>query len=121
MADMLALGWNDRDKPGDISIWMINPPREYSRLRGHQQGVKALAFTPDNRALISSSGAGLTQYAGEIKVWDLASLQERATVVRLPKPIWAIALSADGHTLAGVTGDNTVSIWQAPLDRDSSP
>lgn len=81
----------------------------------------SLAFTPDNRALISSSGAGLTHYAGEIKVWDLASLQEQATIVRLTKPIWATALSADGHTLAGVTGDNTVSIWQAPVERDRPP
>jgi WD40 repeat protein len=111
--DALAVGWADRDKPGDISVWELNPLRERGRLRGHRQMVTSLAFTADGRALISSSGAGLTHYAGEIKIWDMASMQERATIAQLSKPILAIALSSNGRTLAGVTGDQDVLIWQA--------
>lgn len=118
---LLAVGWADRDKAGDISIWDLETFRETGRLRGHQEMVTSLAFTPDGHALISSSGAGLTHYAGEIKVWDLLSLAERVTIARLAKPVWSIALSADGQTLAAVTGDQQVSIWQAPMGIRDSP
>jgi WD40 repeat protein len=111
--DVLAAGWSDRDKTGDISVWDLDPVRERRRLRGHLNMVMSLAFSPDGRTLVSSSGAGVTHYAGEIRVWDLVSMQERATLARLSTPIWEIAMSADGGTLAGVTGDERVTIWRS--------
>jgi len=117
--DMLAVGWSDRDKTGDISVWDLDPVRERGRLRGHLNMVMSLAFSADGRTLVSSSGAGVTHTAGEIRIWDVASMQERATLARLPRPIWQIALSADGRTLAGVTGDQSVSIWRAAAPADS--
>ncbi len=114
--DVLAVGWGDRDKPGNISVWNFNPPRLRGVLRGHQHMVMSIAFTPDEKALITSSGAGVTHYAGEIKIWDLSSMQERATLAQLPTPIWSVALSADGRTLAAVTGDQNLSVWQAATE-----
>ena len=116
--DTLVVGWADHNKPGDISLWDLNPLQYRGRIRGNYMAISSLVFTPDGRSLISTSGIGLTENAGEIKVWDLALMQERATLAQLPTSILHAALSADGHTLAAVTSENSLYVWRAATERD---
>ena len=61
-----------------------------------------MIWSADDKTVIASSTRGVGDYKkkGDVKLWDVASRKERAT---LPGPfggIVAMALSADGKTLA---------------------
>ncbi len=74
-------------------------------LRGHEEDVHAVAFTPDGTTLVSA-GDDAT-----IRFWDVAD----RTVLRVldghQAQIPAIALSHDGQVLASASRDDTVRLW----------
>lgn len=92
---------------GQIFLWDVSDPTRIERkavLKGHTQGVWAVAFTPDGRTLISAS---LDQ---EIKFWDVATAKELRTLKGHKSRILGMALSSDGKRL--LTGDpDEVKIW----------
>ena len=53
-----------------IRIWDVQTGYLVERLRGHGRSVKSVAFTPDDRGLISGS------YDGKVKRWDLTPFLE---------------------------------------------
>src|SRR4051794_34042696 len=51
----------------------------------HRWPVISLAISPDGKTLVTgtegrSSGMGIQHYQGEVRVWDLATGQERAAI-----------------------------------------
>jgi WD40 repeat protein len=88
-------------------------------------GSDAVAFSPDERLLASAS----PNPSFLVRVWDVATGQERHT---LPGHSWGIlevAFSPDGRTLASAGGDSSVRLWdpetggavKAPLLRHFGP
>jgi WD40 repeat protein len=100
--------------------------------------VRALAFTPDGRTLLTSSADQPAEAAlypsfliknyrrdvkgntGEsVRLWDMASGRQRAT---LPLPAWvrlfSMALSPDGKTAAAGCSGGLVRLWDVPTARE---
>ena len=48
-----------------MKLWDARTGRPLASLGGHEWGVKALAFTPDGRSLISGGDAG------RLRAWDV--------------------------------------------------
>src|SRR5262249_42335014 len=70
-------------------------------------GSDAVAFSPDERLL--ASGSPNPSYL--VRVWHVATGQERHT---LPGHSWGIldlAFSPDGRTLASASADSSVRLW----------
>src|SRR5205807_154106 len=77
---------------------------------GHQNNVNALAFTPDSRFLISASGGAIISVRDElipdvsldntIRIWDVQTGREIRKIEAHPLPIFAMAISPDGKTVA---------------------
>jgi WD40 repeat protein len=62
-------------------------------LQGHRRDVRAVAYTPDGR-LVSGGGADQT-----LRLWDV-STGECVEKLRMPGPVYAVAASPDGKTIA---------------------
>lgn len=84
-------------------------------LKGHNREVNAAAFSPDGKTIASGSNDG------SIKLWrsqdgtelmTLDGLTDRGWLRRLlfTSPIYAVAFSPDGQTIAG--GTNGIKLWQ---------
>ncbi len=109
----------DRKWAGEIKLWDIASGRERITLRG-QKGAAFVAFSPDGRTLASGGYYPDTDnldnneknVVSEIRLWDIASGEERATFKeRLESVVYsAFAISPDGKLLAMGT-DEGVKIW----------
>jgi WD40 repeat protein len=60
--------------------------------------VIAVAFAPDGATLASA------EFRGAVKLWDLATLTERATLEMSGKEISTVAFAPDGRMLAVAVG-----------------
>jgi WD40 repeat protein len=96
---------------GTVRIWELANGLESMVLRGHtrkpeEKQVEAyhVAFSLDGKRLATCSGNWNTEAAGEVKVWDLASGKELASLGGYPAPIWSVSFRADGRRLATATG-----------------
>jgi WD40 repeat protein len=63
-------------------------------LRGHQDAVSCLAFTPDGKTVISGSRDGT------VRLWDVAKGSERKRLSTPGYLVRSLALSGDGNRLA---------------------
>jgi WD40 repeat protein len=89
-----------------VKIWDTTSGQERFALRGHQQPVWGLAFTPDGRTVASASGDRT------IKLWDVATGVEQATLRGHTDQVDAVAFSPDGKFLASASHDRTVRLWE---------
>jgi WD40 repeat protein/serine/threonine protein kinase len=85
-------------------LWRLCKTGCRLRLRGHTGTVWSVAFSPDSKTLASASEDGT------VKLWDMATGQERATL-RHSDFSRAVAFSPDGKTLASVNNGAIVTLW----------
>src|SRR5262249_46380332 len=93
---------------------------ELLHLAGHDDEVRAVAFSPDGALLASCC------LDGTIKLWDIQKGTERLSWHADTLPLNSIAFSHDGKLLAGVTGlagqPGGVKLWNvAALPASGEP
>jgi serine/threonine protein kinase len=106
---------------GKAELWEIDGDTSRKLMHGPSEEVRGLAFTPDGKRL--ATGA-----AKAVMIWDLGTDPPKATVLPL-RPVYSLAISPDGQTLAVACWDQPVQLWslgQAPtlvgsLDKAGSP
>jgi WD40 repeat protein len=76
------------------------------RLQSNGGQVKALAFTPDGRTLLTGS-----EDTGKVHFWDLATGEERRQLDSRLGLLRSLALSPDGKTVAAGTDRSTIRLW----------
>ena len=81
-------------------------------LKGHSSRVIAVAFFPDGKTLASAGEDAL------IKIWDLATGEERLTLAGHAGPVEALAVSPSGRVLASGSYDGTIRLWRAATDEE---
>src|SRR5262249_13579459 len=102
---------------GTIKLWDLATGHERATLKGHNGHVMAEARNRDGTTL-ASGGGGLDAQGksvpGEVKLWDAATGQERASLKGDHRLVWSVAWSVDGKTLASAASagiDGTIKLW----------
>jgi RNA polymerase sigma factor (sigma-70 family) len=84
---------------GKVELWDTEVVKRLATLRGHRGSVGALAFTADNKTLISANVSPASRW-NEVKLWDVAARKERITLRGHQFQGGPAVVSPDGRTLA---------------------
>ncbi len=85
-----------------ITLSDVAAGTETANLEGYGlAGVRAMTFTPNSKILVAIG------YRGEIKLWDVATGKNTATL-KIAESVLSAAFSPDGKTLATASHDNIV-------------
>jgi len=104
--------------PPRVNLEAAAPPVEPVRKLRGAEGVGVLAFSPDGRWLASGSAFNAGPGQLTIRVWDVASGQERHTLRSDGRSVQSLAFSPDGGRLAFVAYDpRIVRVWDAATGR----
>ncbi|MHC4404478.1 MAG: WD40 repeat domain-containing protein [Planctomycetota bacterium] len=99
-------------RDGTITVSDLARSRQQATLKGHVQAVEFVLFSPDGKTFVSACAEKT------IKIWDLETNQERATLEA--GKVLSLLISPDGKTLAslGRLWDLETGQERAALRRD---
>nr|MDZ8047853.1 serine/threonine-protein kinase [Nostoc sp. DedQUE02] len=107
--DGKTLASGSKDKT--IKLWNLKTGKLIHTLKGHNDKVNSVAFLPS----VSPNGVTLVSGSSDkkIKLWNPVTGKEIRTLETGSGYIYAVAISPDGHTIAGGgSGENILKIWQ---------
>jgi eukaryotic-like serine/threonine-protein kinase len=93
-----------------VNLWGTDLAQPGPRLRGHEDFLYAVAYSPDGRTLATAGRDGL------LKLWHLASDRELGTMLKLPEDIQfaRLAFSPDGTWLGASDNHGRLHLFHAP-------
>jgi WD40 repeat protein len=104
-------GNSDKDmekQPPQVILWDIGSRKQKGAIKGFTKTVTALAFSPNGKIIATGSN-------NHIKLWDVAKGKEIAEAeLTSDNPVYKLAFSPDGKTLASVTGAYSIKLWEVP-------
>ena len=96
---------------GTIQLWDVVIGSHIRTLKGHTDTVKALAFSPDGKILVSGSSDDT------LRKWDTNTGSTVHQLAGHTNDITTVAFSRDGKMIASGSKDDSVRLWEAKTGR----
>jgi WD40 repeat protein len=94
-----------------ILLWDLRTATLHATLQGHQEEVRALAFTPDGKTILSGSKDRTVRW------WDVESGREKQVTDREIGIVNCVAVAPDGEVAAAGGNSGVVALWGVERDR----
>jgi WD40 repeat protein len=92
---------------GRLRVWDLKRGRKLQTLKGHRQGISAVALVAGPLDLIAVSAS----FDGTLKIWDVAAGRLLKTLAAHRPRIRTMAATRDGSMAISGAEDGTLSIW----------
>ncbi|MDJ0899955.1 MAG: hypothetical protein QNJ55_14210 [Xenococcus sp. MO_188.B8] len=112
---LLAAGSDDNI----VRLWDLQQPsdKQPKQLKGHQDGVSSVAFSPDGRWLVSGSW----KKDATVRLWDLQHPKPTSKILwKHENSVTLVAFSQDGQMLASGSDDKTIKLLDLPRNEGLS-
>ncbi len=103
--DLLAVGGGQPSAKGDIRLYQTTDWKLLAVLRGHDDVVFSLAYSPDGTRLASAS------FDHSVRMWDVKSHATLKEYHHHSDFVYAVAFSPDGKRLVSASKDRTVQLF----------
>ncbi|MBN1285552.1 MAG: protein kinase [Anaerolineae bacterium] len=96
---------------GAVALWDLAARQPLGHVFAeHGAPVSRVAFHPGG-ALLASAGKDLSAQDNAVRLWDVETGEERATLAGHGSPVNDMAFSPDGTLLASGGGDGSILLW----------
>lgn len=104
-------GSAERDKTS-VKLWDAGTGQLLRKLEAHKSEVTSVAFSPDDRMLVTGDAIG------HVKLWNIDSGRVVARLDGHTRRIAAIVFVPDGSRVLTASGDNTVGQWDVTTGQE---
>jgi WD40 repeat protein len=105
---LISAGHDGREK-NTATLWDAATGEKIRTFRRSLPGSAARpAISPDGLRLATGGG---NEVMGEVTLWEAATGDETLTLRGIPKDVYSLAFSPDGHRLAAMCADGTIRVW----------
>ncbi|MCA2717734.1 hypothetical protein [Microcystis sp. M169S2] len=118
---------DDSDEDKTIKLWDVETGQEIRTLKGHDEPVNSVDFSPDGKTLVSSSfswdkedeDTGMSGSGDKtIKLWNVETGQEIRTLKGHDDYVLSVNFSPDGKTLVSGSIDKTIKLWNVETGKE---
>ena len=82
-------------------------------LRGHDDVVNAISFSPDGQRIATGSGNFRSATDKSVRLWDVGTGKEIALLGECASRVTCVSHSPDGQTIASGSEDGKICLWDA--------
>jgi WD40 repeat protein len=101
---LLAVAGGQPSAKGDLRLYRVDDWKLLGTLRGHDDVIFSVAFSPDGRRLVSAS------FDHTLRLWDVEKLSSIRSYAHHSDFVYAVAFAPSGKQIVSASKDHTVQL-----------